>query len=146
MKTALFAGSFNPFTIGHKSIADRTLASLADRLVIAVGYNPAKADPSDVAERVRSISLLFQDDPRVEVLAYDSLTVQFAKQCQADFLVRGVRSLSDFEYELQLADANRDLSGIETVILPPLPELAFVSSSLVRELKAFGQDPSKYLP
>lgn len=146
MRTALFAGSFNPFTIGHKSIADRTLATLADRLIIGIGYNRDKHDPASLQERMETIRSIYSNDPRVEVRTYSSLTVEFARECGADFMVRGVRSVADFEYERSLADANLDLSGMETVLLLSLPQYSFISSSMVRELKAFGADVSKYLP
>lgn len=143
-RTLLFAGSFNPFTIGHKSIADRAL-QLADRLIIAIGVNPGK--PSDDAERNRKrISEIYKEDPRVEVTVYSGLTVDLAKACSARFLVRGVRSCADFEYERNLADINQRLAGIETILLTAYPEMACISSSMVRELMAHGTDPSPYLP
>ena len=143
-KTALFAGSFNPFTKGHKSIADRTLG-LCDRLVIGFGTNPDKPD-SDVMARIEAVKEIYADDPRVSVAQYTGLTVDFARECGADFMIRGVRSVADFEYERNLADINLRLSGIETLLMPALPELSYVSSSMVRELKANGVDVTPYLP
>ena len=143
-KTALFAGTFNPFTIGHKSIADRAL-KIADALVIGFGVNPAKPDPDSVA-RVAAVKRLYADNPRVTVVQYAGLTTEFARECGADFMVRGVRSVADVEYERNLADINLKISGIETVLLPALPELSYVSSSMVRELEANGVDISPYLP
>ena len=145
-KVALFAGSFNPFTLGHKSIADRTLDTMADRLVIGVGYNQAKQDFDTVEARVADIRRIYAGDDRVEVKAYSCLTTDFARAQGVDFMVRGVRSVADFEFERQLADANLDISGIETVLLFSLPQYGFISSSLVRELQSFGADASKYLP
>lgn len=143
-KTALFAGTFNPFTLGHKSIADRAL-KLCDRLVIGFGYNIGKPD-SNLDSNMRSVMRIYEDDSRVEVRNYTGLTVDFARECGADFLVRGVRGSSDFEFESNLAEINLRLSGIETVILVSLPEFSFISSSMVRELKAYGHDVSKFLP
>lgn len=144
-KTAFFAGSFDPFTIGHKSIVERTL-TIADRVVIGVGFNPGKCSADDVFERALRIQAIFANDPRVAVVHYSGLTTNIAKFHEADFLVRGVRSIADYEYELSLADANRDISGLETVLLPALPQYSFISSSMVRELASHGVDVSKYLP
>lgn len=141
---AFYAGSFNPFTVGHKDIADRAL-QIADRLVIAVGHNIAKSDDS-LQLRLDAIRAVYADDPRVEVTSYSTLTVDAARSMGCSFLVRGVRSVSDFEFELNLADINRDISGLETILLPARPEFAHISSSALRELAAFGHDISKYLP
>lgn len=143
-RTALFAGSFNPFTIGHKSIVDRTL-SLCDRVVIGLGANPDKPDDS-VDARIKAIERVYADDPRVTVERYSGLTVDFARECGADFMVRGVRSVADFEYERNLADVNLHISGIETLLLTALPELSYISSSMVRELASHGRDVTGYLP
>lgn len=143
---ALFAGSFNPFTIGHESIVKRTLC-FADEVVIAIGINNAKENPeTETEERIQTIRSYFTDEPRVTVLAYEGLTVDFARQMQADVMVRGVRSVKDFEYEREMADVNRKISGMETILLFSEPELSAVSSSIVRELKAHGKDISKFLP
>ena len=143
---ALFAGSFNPFTIGHESIVKRTLC-FADEVVIAIGINNAKENPeTETKERILTIRSYFTDEPRVTVLAYEGLTVDFARQVQADVMVRGVRSVKDFEYEREMADVNRKISGMETILLFSEPELSAVSSSIVRELKAHGKDISKFLP
>ena len=144
-RTALFAGSFNPFTIGHESVVRRALC-LCDRLVIAIGHNIGKESSADIPERVRRIADVFRDEPRISVGEYTGLTVDFARSIGADFMVRGVRSVADYEYERNLADVNLSISGIETVFLPALPQLSFVSSSMVRELQANGHDVSQYLP
>ena len=143
---ALFAGSFNPFTIGHESIVKRTLC-FADEVIIAIGINNAKENPkTETEERILTIRSYFTDEPRVTVLAYEGLTVDFARQMQADVMVRGVRSVKDFEYEREMADVNRKISGMETILLFSEPELSAVSSSIVRELKAHGKNISKCLP
>lgn len=140
MRRALFAGSFNPFTIGHADIVERGLA-LFDEVVIAIGDNQDK--PSvDIDVRVQTIRDIYKDDARVRVEVYHTLTVDYAKQIGACALLRGVRSIGDFEYERQMADANRALAGIETVVLFTRPELGYVSSSLVRDLKKHGADVS----
>lgn len=147
-KTVLFPGSFNPFTIGHADIVERGLA-LFDNLVIAVGYNEQKAAspvPAEIEARLAAIRTLYQDEPRVKVIAYGSLTVDAAKQVGACAILRSVRSIKDYEYELQMADVNHRLTGIDTIVLFARPELASISSSVVRELQHFGQDVSQFLP
>ncbi len=143
-RIALFPGSFNPFTIGHADIVERGL-ELFDRIIIAVGINTAKCNESN-DELLETIRRIYADEPRVEVAAYSGLTVDFAKLKSARFILRGVRSMKDFEYERDMAQINSQLSGIESVLLFSRPELAAVSSSVVRELKRFGHDISKFLP
>lgn len=144
-KIALFAGTFAPYTVGHHSIATRALA-MFDKIIIAVGYNSKKGSQGDTAERVESIARIYADEPRIEVAAYEGLTADFAKERGACCLLRGVRSVKDFEYERDLADLNREISGLETVILPCEPQYAAISSSAVRELMSYGKDVSKFLP
>lgn len=145
MKTALFAGSFDPFTLGHKSIADRGL-EIFDRLVIGVGVNPSKQGWLPVEERLARIRRVYASDPRVEVISFTGLTVEAAHACGARFLLRGVRSVADFEFERQLADINRNISGLESVLIYALPEYASLSSSAVRELASYGVDIAPYIP
>ena len=146
MRTGIFVGSFNPFTIGHDSIVRRALP-LFDRLVIGVvGDNVHKPDMPSAEERMQVIRDLYADDARIEVKPYNGLAMDFAKAENAKFIVKGVRTVSDFEYEQWQADFNRKLGGIETILLYTEPELASVSSSAVRELQHFGVDVSNYLP
>ena len=144
-RTAIFVGSFDPFTIGHADIARRALA-LVDRLVIGVGINDSKRYSLSTEERIQAIAGLFADEPRVEVVGYSDLTTDFALRMGAQCVVKGVRSVKDFEYEREQADINRQLTGLETLLLCARPELASVSSSLVRELARFGQDITPFLP
>ena len=144
MKTGVFVGSFNPFTIGHESIVRRSLA-LFDKLVIGVGVNTAKED-NEGESRVGRIARLYADEPHVEVRSYTDLTVDFARREGAQFIVKGVRSVKDFEYEREQADINRRLSGLEPILLFAEPGMEAVSSSLVRELQRFGRDVSEFLP
>ncbi|MCR5181129.1 MAG: pantetheine-phosphate adenylyltransferase [Bacteroidaceae bacterium] len=145
MSKVLFPGSFDPFTVGHLSLVERALM-LFDQVVIAVGVNEQKPGWIPVGERVRALRAFFASDDRVTVEQYSGLTTDFALSVGAVALLRGVRSHKDFEYELQMADINKRLSGIETVCLFTEPELAAVSSSVVRELAHFGRDISAFLP
>lgn len=147
-RKALYAGSFNPFTTGHASIVDRALR-LFDTVVIAVGVNAAKPGEADGAEdRARDIAALYAAaGDRVKVITYAGrLTADIARETGCRWLVRGARSVKDFEYERDLADINRRLAGLETVILPAVPEMSAVSSSVVRELASYGADISSFLP
>lgn len=145
-RIALFPGSFDPFTKGHKNIVERTLQSVADTVIIAIGNNCEKKCMQAVNERVESIQRVFKGNDKVRVVAYEGLTIDFAKSVNADFIVRGVRSIKDFEYEREIAEVNRKLSGIETILLYTEPEYASISSSIVRELKSYGKDVSHFLP
>ena len=142
---AFYAGTFDPFTIGHHSIVTRAL-QLFPRVVIAIGQNADKMPFIPLEKRVAYLRALYADEPRVEVDVYDGLTVDAARKHHCSHLLRGVRSSTDFEYERNIADANRNISGIETVILYSLPEYSFISSSLVRDLMRHGHDVAKYLP
>ncbi len=144
-RTALFPGTFDPFTTGHASIVERALG-LFDRVIIAIGYNPNKCSAESIDGRMDTIRRLYADDPRVEVAAYNGLTVDACRTHGAGWMVRGVRSVADFEYERNLADINRSISGIDTVVLFTTPELSFVSSSMVRELASHGHDITAYIP
>ena len=144
-RTALFAGSFDPFTIGHKSIVDRGL-EIFDEIVIGIGINMEKRGWMTPEERRAAIERVYSYEPRVRVITYTGLTVHTAAREGARFLLRGVRSVQDFEYERQLADINRNLSGLESVLIYALPRFASVSSSMVRELSHYGVDISPYLP
>lgn len=143
--TGLFAGSFDPFTIGHESVVRRVLP-LFDRLVIAVGFNVSKKGLLPVDERVVAIGRLFAADGRVEVVSYDCLTSDFARRLGADYIIKGVRNAADFDSESVQADVNRQLCGVETLLVPSEGNLGSVSSSLVRELLSFGADVSPYVP
>ena len=146
MRTGIFVGSFNPFTIGHDSIVRRALP-LFDRIVIGVvGDQVHKPDMPSAEERIKVIADLYADDARIDVKPYYGLAVDFARQEGAQFIVKGVRSVKDFEYEREQADINRQIAGIETILLYSEPQYSSVSSSLVRELQHFHVDVSEFLP
>lgn len=144
-RIALFPGSFDPFTIGHDSLVKRGL-TLADRVVVAVGINEKKQNYFPAEERLAVIRKFYADNPRVEVRSYQTLTTDLAHEVEADFILRGIRSVIDFEYEKTIADVNRTLTGIETVFLLAEPQYAHISSSAVRELLFFGKEVSAFLP
>lgn len=145
MRTGIFTGSFDPFTVGHNAIVRRALP-LFDRLIIAIGVNERKTYSEPLGKRMADIAALYADEPRVSVKAYSDLTVDFARREGAGFIVKGVRSVKDFEYEREQADINRRIGGIETILLYAEPQYASVSSSVVRELRHFGRDVTEFLP
>lgn len=145
MRRAIFPGTFDPFTIGHYSVVQRALTFM-DEVVIGIGINENKKTWFPTEKRVQMIEQLFADEPRVKVDSYDSLTIDFAKAKEAQFIVRGIRTVHDFEYEETIADINRKLAGIETILLFTEPELTSISSTIVRELLQFGKDVTPFLP
>ena len=143
----LYPGSFDPITRGHEDIARRTLR-LVDRLIIGVAYTSThtKKGLFSVEERVELIGKVFEDDPRVEVHPFQGLLVDFARDKGAQFIVRGLRAISDFEYELQMAQMNQELwPEIETLFLVPEARYSFISSSLVREVASLHGDVSSFV-
>ena len=145
MKRAIFPGSFDPYTIGHHDIVVRGL-QVFDEIVIGIGHNYTKRETFPIEERLAAIQRIYNNEPRVRVEVYDGLTVDFAAEQHAQFILRGVRSTLDFEYERNIAEANKQLSGIETLLLYTRPEYAHISSTLVRDLHAHGKDIAAYLP
>lgn len=144
-RRAIFPGTFDPFTVGHASIVNRSLGFM-DELIIGIGINENKNTYFPIEKREEMIHRLYAHEPRVKVVSYDNLTVDLAKQWGARFIIRGIRTVKDFEYEETIADINRKLEGIETILLFTEPELTCVSSSVVRELLSFGKDISRFLP
>ncbi len=145
MRIAIFPGSFDPFTVGHASIVERGLP-MFDRIVIGVGVNDSKRSLYTPQERVAAINTLYEDDDRIKVVAYNDLTVDLVKREGAQFILRGLRSVKDFEYERDIAAMNKRLSGVETVMLFTEAHFSHISSSVVRELIAYGKDVSDFLP
>lgn len=144
-RTALFPGTFDPFTIGHESLVRRGL-TLMDEIVIAIGVNESKKSYFSLDKRLEMIRGLYRDEPRIRVESYDSLTIDFAQKTGAQYILRGIRSVFDFEYEKTIADMNRTISGIETFLLFTEPALTHISSTHVRELLQYGRDVSSFVP
>ncbi|MBR1414254.1 MAG: pantetheine-phosphate adenylyltransferase [Prevotella sp.] len=147
-KTGIFVGTFDPFTTGHDSIVRRALP-LFDRLVIGVvGDNVQKPNITPAEERMQAICRLYADEPRIVVRPYYGLAVDLARAVGARYIVKGVRSAKDFEYEREQADINRLITHgeVETILLYAEPQLSSVSSSMVRELRHFGLDVSSFIP
>ena len=144
-RTGLLPGTFDPFTIGHDALVHRAL-NIVDELFIAIGINTEKRTMLSLEERMERIATLYKDEPRIHVVSYEGLTTDFAQSIGAQFIVRGVRSAIDFEYERNIADVNRMLTGIDTLLLISEPEYAAISSSVVRELARVGKAITPYLP
>jgi pantetheine-phosphate adenylyltransferase len=145
-KTALFPASFDPITNGHVDIALRALR-LFDRLVVAVAVNVAKAGTFSLEERLEMVSHAFQGDPAIEIRSFEGLTVDYAQEIGARAIIRGVRAMSDFEYEFEMALMNKHLfADVETVFMMPSLQFMFVSSSRLKELVRFGRDVEEFVP
>jgi pantetheine-phosphate adenylyltransferase len=139
-RIAVYPGSFDPLTRGHEDLIRRSL-TLADRLIVAVALNVGKQPLFTVEERLEMLRAAAGDDPRVSFQSFDGLLAEFAKKVGATIIVRGLRAVSDFEYEFQMALMNRQLHpSVETVFLVPAVDLTYLSSSLVREVARFGGD------
>ena len=145
MKRAIFPGTFDPFTVGHYSVVERALTFM-DEIVIGIGINEAKNTYFSIEKRLQVIRDFYKDEPRVKVEAYRNLTVDFALEQDAKFIIRGIRTVKDFEYEESIADINRKLANVETLLLFTEPELSCVSSTLVRELLSYDKDISQFIP
>jgi len=145
-RTAIYPGTFDPVTLGHLDIMRRALA-LCDRLVVAVALNPKKNPLFSIEERVRFINESLQGLDCLKVLPFDTLLTHFAVKHQANIIIKGLRAVSDFEYELQMGLMNRNLNdNLETVFMIPSQEYSFLSSSFVKEIARHGGDVSQMVP
>ena len=145
-RICLFPGTFDPLTLGHTDIIDRALP-LFDKLVIGIGRNSNKKPMFSEKQRLKWIKEIYKNNPKVEVLAYDGLTVGCCKKVGANFILRGIRYVNDFEYEKAIADMNRSIdNNIETVFLTCLPKFTSVASTLVRDVLRNGGNVSAFLP
>lgn len=145
MKTALYPGSFDPVTRGHMDIIRRAVR-LCDTLVVAVMHNPDKRGAMDVQTRVQALLLACADIPNVRVIAHGGLLVECARETGADAVIRGVRPLGDFDAEFQMAQVNRALGGVETLLMTTSPAYASISSSTVRQIASFGGAIEEMVP
>ncbi|MBN9297465.1 MAG: pantetheine-phosphate adenylyltransferase [Filimonas sp.] len=146
MRICLFPGTFDPVTLGHIDIINRALP-LFDKIVVGVGINSAKKPMFSAEQRVGWIEEIFKNEPKVESAVYEGLTINFCKEINARFILRGIRYVSDFEYEKTIADANRALDrNIETVFLTGEPKYTSVASTIVRDILKNGGDASPFLP
>lgn len=145
-RIALFPGSFDPFTIGHESIVWRAL-HLFDKIIIAIGRNTNKQDFFPLDKRMEWIRTVFEEEPKIVVESYSGLTVDYCKDVKANYILRGVRTASDFEYERAIGQMNRSMnSEIETVFLLTQPEHTYIASTIVRDVIRHGGDASAFLP
>ncbi len=146
MKRAVYPGSFDPVTFGHLDIMKRS-ASLVDELVVAVLQNNKKNPLFSVEERVKILQIVTQDIPNVRIESFGGLSIDFVKRCDAQFIVRGLRAITDFEYELQMAQTNRIMApDIDTIFLTTSLEYAYLSSSTVKEVAYYGGEISRFVP
>ena len=145
MKRAVFPGSFDPLTLGHQDIVERG-ATIFDEIIVGIGYNAEKSHMFSIEQRKEFIAQCFQDNPKVKVMDYQGLTIDFCKSVGANYLLRGVRNNSDFEFEKAIARTNRELSNIETVFLLTSIQTSFISSSIVREIIRNKGDYKRFVP
>ena len=146
MRICLFPGTFDPVTLGHIDIICRA-KPLFDKIIIGVGKNSTKAPMFSAEERLKWFEDIFKDEPGIEAAIYEGLTIEFCKKIDAKFILRGIRFVSDFEYEKTIADANRTMDpGIETIFLTGEPKYTSVASTIVRDIIRNGGDASPFLP
>ncbi|WP_018624036.1 pantetheine-phosphate adenylyltransferase [Kangiella aquimarina] len=144
-KTVLYPGTFDPITKGHMDLVNRA-CRLFDKVVIAIAHSPAKKPLFSLDERVDMVRMIFADNPQVEVLGFRGLLANFARENNAIAVLRGIRAVSDFEFEFQLANMNRHLDpDLESIFLTPSEKYSYISSSLVREVASLGGDISAFV-
>ena len=145
-KIAVFPGSFDPFTLGHHSVVTRALP-LFDEVVVSIGKNTMKNEFFTIDERIELIESVYRNEPKIKVMAYDGLTIDFCRQIGAEFMLRGIRTVADFEYECAISQMNHLMRpGVETVFLLTTPELTPVNSTIVRDILSYGGDVSQFVP
>ena len=146
MKTIVYPGTFDPITNGHIDLVERA-SRLFDKVVIGIASSQRKSPLFSIDERIQLASEALAHVPNIEIRGFDYLLVNFVNDCNADAIMRGLRAVSDFEYEFQLANMNRALSpDVESIFLTPAEQLSYISSSLVREISSLDGDVSKFVP
>ena len=146
MTTAVYPGSFDPVTNGHLDVISRG-AELFDKVIVGVLHNSTKSPLFSVEERVRILNEAIKDLPNVEIVAFSGLSVDFARQCKAKVIIRGLRAITDFEYELQIAQTNHvENPEVETIFLTTSLQYSYLSSTIVKEFASYGGDISKFVP
>lgn len=145
MRRAVFPGSFDPITIGHYDIIERGL-TLFDEVILAIGVNSAKKYMFSLEQRLNFLEETFKDEPKIKVMSYKGLTIDFCRKQNSNFILRGLRNPGDFEFEKAIAHTNRKLSGIETVFLLTSSGKSYISSSIVRDVIRNGGDCSSLVP
>lgn len=145
MKRTIFPGSFDPITLGHYDIIKRGIR-LFDEVIVAIGVNSAKKYMFSLEQRKQFIEAAFKDEPRVKVVTYEGLTVDFCTKHKVDFILRGLRNPADFEFEKAIAHTNRDLAPVETVFLLTAAKTSYISSSIVREVIRHNGDYTLLVP
>lgn len=145
-KIAVFPGTFDPFTVGHESIVNRAQV-LFDKIYIAVGYNPQKDALFSLDDRKKFINQVFEGNPNIEVIHFEGLTIDICKSLDAKYILRGLRTAADFEFERAIAQVNKAMyEGIETVFFLTMPEHTPINSSIIRDILRHGGDASKFIP
>ena len=145
-KTAVFPGSFSPFTIGHQSIIRKSLP-LFDQIIIAIGTNTQKEKHFSVQQRKEWVKLVYKNNPKIKIVSYNGLTINYCKKIGAKYIIRGLRNSHDFEYERDIAQTNKDLDdNIETIFILTPSEVSHISSTIIRDIIKNGGDASPFLP
>ena len=145
-RTAIFPGSFDPITKGHENILRRALP-LFDNIIVAIGKNSSKQNYFSIEQREQWVKQVFANDPKVTVQTYTGLTIQFCKQVNAHYIIRGLRTSADFEFEKSIAQNNKIMADdIETIFILPIPELSAINSTIVRDIIRNGGDASRFVP
>jgi pantetheine-phosphate adenylyltransferase len=146
MKIAVFPGSFDPITLGHQNIVERALP-LFDKIIVAIGINTLKKYHFTIEERINFIKLTFNNNPKIEVTTYQGLTVDFCKQQNANYILRGIRNVNDYSYENPIAQMNKAMENdIETIFMATIPELAAINSTIVRDILINGGNVNQFIP
>jgi len=146
MKIAVFPGSFDPITKGHQDIIERALP-LFDKIIVAIGKNSAKKYHYSLEKRINFIELTFNHNPKIEVISYSGLTINFCKSVDANYILRGIRNSADYMFENSIAQMNKAMENtIETIFIPTIPELAAISSTIVRDILVNGGNVEKFVP